>query len=160
MLRNKDLKILSPHLACSPPCSLSNFVIFNLWFILTYPIDLIRLAFIINGGRWQHNWRTPIVWSPQIFSYYIFTYLENFICLARVVKILKNPSIVALEISHILFTCSNFIFFFVFTYSESFMCLPWMIEKFEFWETPILVSQILSNFIFPSYLPILKISCV
>ena len=32
------------------------------------------------------------------------------------------------------------------------MCLAWMIKKFEFWRIPILVLQILSNFIFPSYL--------
>ena len=64
-------------------------------------------------GRSQHNWSIPIVWDPQNFFMCIFTYLENFICLAWVVEILKDPleedsAIVAP--SHILFTYSDFLF--------------------------------------------------
>ena len=49
------------------------------------------------------------------FLQYIFTYHENFICQAWLVKILKNPleedsAIAAPEIIHILFTYSDFIF--------------------------------------------------
>ena len=31
------------------------------------------------------------IWHSHIFSYFIFTYLDYFICLARVVKIFKGP---------------------------------------------------------------------
>ena len=61
------------------------------WFILTYPLDLICLAFAVNGGRCQHNCRNPIVWHPQTFLFYIFTYPENFICLVWVVKNFEGP---------------------------------------------------------------------
>ena len=32
----------------------------DLTILLTYPIDLICSAFVVSGGRCQHNWRTPI----------------------------------------------------------------------------------------------------
>ena len=67
------------HLAWSFQRGPPNFVTFNLGFILTYSIDLICLAFVVNGGRCQHNWRTSIVWHPKIFSCYLITYVENFI---------------------------------------------------------------------------------
>ena len=31
-----------------------------------------------------------MVWDPQIFSYYVFTYLDHFICPAWVVKIFEG----------------------------------------------------------------------
>ena len=40
----------------------------------------------------------------------------------------------------------------MFTYSETFMCLAWTDKKIEFWRTPILMPQIFSIFMFPSYL--------
>ena len=69
------------HLAWSFQSGLANFVTFNLGSILTYSIDLICLAFVVNGGRCQHNWRTSIVWHPKNFSCYRITYAENFIFL-------------------------------------------------------------------------------
>ena len=50
------------HLAMSFQCGPPNFVTFNLGFISTYSIDLVCLAFVVNGGKCQHNWRTSIVW--------------------------------------------------------------------------------------------------
>ena len=60
----------------------------------------------------------------SIFSYYIFTYLKNFICPSGVVKILKDPleedcPIVAPEISHILYSYTDFLFLLYFHESES-----------------------------------------
>ena len=67
----------------------------------------------------------------------------------------------------------KFYLYFMFVYPENFMCLAWSlgfnpstIKKFEFWrprfkEEPLKwYPQILSDFIFPSYSPILKISSV
>ena len=70
----------SAHLAWSFQCGSPNFVTFNLGFILTYPIDLICLAFVLIGGRCQHKWRNPLVWYPQNFLCF-FTYVENFVFL-------------------------------------------------------------------------------
>ena len=39
------------HLAWSLYCESPNFVTFNLGFILSYPIDLICLALVVNGGQ-------------------------------------------------------------------------------------------------------------
>ena len=69
------------HLAWCPQCDPPNFVIFNLEFILTYPTDLICLAFVVRGGRCQHNWRVLKVWRPQNVLCYLYTYVENFIFL-------------------------------------------------------------------------------
>ena len=69
------------HLAWSFECGPPNFVTFNLGSILTYSIDLVCLAFVVNGGRCQHNWRASIVWHPQNFLRYCITYVENFIFL-------------------------------------------------------------------------------
>ena len=107
-----------------------------LWFILTYPIDLICLAFAVNGGRCQDNWRTPIVWDLQLFHIIFLPILKILFVYLELLKILKDPfkknfPIVAPEISQILFTFS-----FIFSYSESFMCPAWMVKKFEFWRTP------------------------
>ena len=54
--------------------------------MLTYPTDLICLAFVVNGGRCQHNWRISTVWHPQIFFILvcIFTYFENLVGLKKV----------------------------------------------------------------------------
>ena len=46
------------HFAWSFQCGPPNFVTFNLGSISTYSIDLICLAFVLNGSRCQHNWRT------------------------------------------------------------------------------------------------------
>ena len=64
----------------------------------------------------------------EFFLYDIFTYLNNFICLAGVVKILKDlfeedSLIVAPEISHILFIYFDFIFLLYLPILESIMCL-------------------------------------
>ena len=63
----------------------------------------------------------PIVWDPQIFSYYTFTHLENFICLAWVVKNFEGRvwgglPIVGFEISHILFTILILSFFHIYLF--------------------------------------------
>ena len=69
------------YLAWSFQCGPPNFVTFNLGSILTYLMDLICLAFVVNGGRCQHNWMTSIVWYPKKFSCYRITYVEHFIFL-------------------------------------------------------------------------------
>ena len=38
------------HLVWPPQCGPPNFVTFNLLIILTYPIDLNCLAFVVDGG--------------------------------------------------------------------------------------------------------------
>ena len=68
-------------MAWSFQCDPLNFVTFNLGFIVTYSIDLICLAFVVNGGRYQHDWGTSIAWHPKKFSCYLITYFENFIFL-------------------------------------------------------------------------------
>ena len=54
------------HLAWSFQYGPPNFVTFNLGSILTYSIDLICLAFVVNEGKCQHNWRTSIAWHPRV----------------------------------------------------------------------------------------------
>ena len=128
------------HLTWSPQCGLPNFI-FNVWFILTYPINLpvIHLAFAVIGGRCKHYWRTPIVSHPQIFSYWSFTYFQNFVCLAWAGKNSEEPAWGGLP-NCSTWNASYFIYLFrfylsfIFTYSESFMYLAWMVEKFEFAE--------------------------
>ena len=63
-------------MAWSFQCGPRNFVTFNLGFILTYSIDLICLAFVVNGGRCQHNWRTPLVWRTKIFHVIVLPMLK------------------------------------------------------------------------------------
>ena len=78
-------------------------------------MDLIWLAFVVDGRRGQHNWRTLYHGIPKLFHIVLLPILK--ICLSRLewLKILKDSleedsSIVAPEISHILFTYSDFIF--------------------------------------------------
>ena len=54
----------------------TKFVTLNRGFILTYSIDLVCLAFVVNGGRCQHNWRTSIVWHSKIFHVIVLPMLK------------------------------------------------------------------------------------
>ena len=94
-------------------CSLPNFI-FYLWFVLTYPIDLIRLDFAVNGGG------VKIIEGPllyEILNFFYITFLpilKIYLSIAWVVKIFEGPVGGGLFIcgtySHILFTYSDFIF--------------------------------------------------
>ena len=64
----------------------TEFCYLSLSFILTYPIDLIRLDFVVNGIRCQHNCRIPTVWDHQIFYIIFSPVLKISISLAWVVK--------------------------------------------------------------------------
>ena len=86
----------------------------------TYPIDLICLAFVVNGDRCQYDWMTPIVWhSLNLHVIFLPVLKISFFFKLEWLKILKDIfeedyPIVATEISR------NFIFPF---YSESFLSL-------------------------------------
>ena len=68
-----------------------NFVTFNLGFILTYSIDLICLAFVVNGGRCQHNWRALYYGIPKFFHVILLPMLKiSFFFKLGWLKILKD----------------------------------------------------------------------
>ena len=79
------------HLAWSFQGGPPNFVTFNVGFILIYSINLICLAFLVNGGRYPHNWRSFIVWHFKIFHAIIGSMLKiSFFFKLEWLKILKN----------------------------------------------------------------------
>ena len=134
----KILKLYEAHLAQSPQCGRPNFVIFNLWFILTYPIDLIWLAFVVNGGGVNITGEPPSMISPIFFILYFYLswqfHLSNWSGqkLSRT-RWRRTPQLWQLKLA--IFCLPILILFFNNTYSESFMCLAWMVKKFEFWRT-------------------------
>ena len=119
----------------------------------------ISLSYIDLSNRFNsfRFWRTPIVGDPQYFFICIFTFLENFIYLAWVVKILKHPlekDSPSLHLWHLVIFYLPILIFFFF-YSYRFWKFPvFSLNGWKVWilkdsieGPPILVPQI--NFVIP-----------
>ena len=81
--------------------------LYIIWFILNYPIDLICLAFAVNGGWCQHTGNRRILIAWQILLSLFLTVLKILFVQLEWSKILKDPlkedfPIVSHELRHIL----------------------------------------------------------
>ena len=147
---------------------LSNFIFLS--YLLVYPKIVICLAYTSKKYKFWHPYLrgTPIVVLPNFVKFYLFIFtdsiLKNFISPAWVVQFWFLASL--FEGNTFILVLPNFVkFIFILSILKiSSVQRKWL--NLEFWR-PCLkripsfwYPQILSNFIFSWYLPILKISCV
>ena len=155
----KKFEFWRPRLRGTPIAVSPNFVKFYLIFILS----ILKISSVLRKWLNFEFWRpclkrTPSFWYPQFSSNFIFSSYLHILKISCVqhewLKIWNFGGPVG-GVPPILI-CPNFVkfyLFFMFLNPKNFMCLACVVRKFDFWRphlrrTPILVLQIVLNFMF------------